>query len=102
MARKEAIRNQREDWGMNTPNFFDHHSVICGICLVFFPRTTLLIGSFASGGLLWWLGWLFTPYFLIAIMSIPFWDSNPALCVFAWILAFVGTATEYDHEGEYV
>jgi hypothetical protein len=75
-------------------DFFDNHGVITLLGLAIFPRITLLIASFASGGLLWWIGWLIAPHFLVAILSIPYWDSNPILVVVAWIMAFSGTGLE--------
>lgn len=75
-------------------NFFEHHSVITLICLALFPRLTLLIASFSTGGVLWWLGWIFSPHFLVAILSLHYWDTNPVLVVVAWLVGFGGTITE--------
>lgn len=75
-------------------NFFDQHDVVTLICLATFPRLTLLIASFATGGVLWWLGWIFAPHLLVAILSLPYWDTNPVLVIVAWIVAFSGTGTE--------
>lgn len=75
-------------------NFFDQHSVFVLVCLAVFPRLTLLIASFASGGLLWWLGWIFAPHFLVAFLSLPYWKTNPVLVIAAWVLALGGTSTE--------
>ncbi len=75
-------------------NFFQHHGVLVLICLAIFPRLTLLFASFASGGVLWWLGWIFTPHILVAFLSLPYWHSNPVLVVFAWIFALCGTGAE--------
>lgn len=75
-------------------DFFQHHNVITLIGLAIFPRITLLIASFATGGLLWWLGWIFAPHLLVAFLSIPYWHSNPGLVVFAWLFALAGTTGE--------
>lgn len=75
-------------------NFFEHHGIFVLICLAVFPRLTLLLASFATGGLLWWLGWIFAPHFLIAILSLPYWNTNPVLVVIAWLMAFGGTGCE--------
>lgn len=75
-------------------NFFEQHGVFCLICLAIFPRLTLLIGSFASGGILWWLGWIFAPHLLVAILAIPYWHSNPVLVIIAWLVALGGTSEE--------
>ena len=62
--------------------------------LAFFPRLTLLFigGPF---GVLHWLGWLFAPHLLVAILATTmYWHTNPYLCVIAWFLAFAGTSGE--------
>lgn len=76
-------------------DFWNEYGVWTLIFLALFPRLTLLFGAFATGGFLWWLGWLFAPHFLVAILSIPYWDSNPVLCVIAWLMAFGGSGGEY-------
>lgn len=75
-------------------DFFDNHGIFVLLGLAVFPRITLLVASFATGGILWWIGWLFAPHFLVAILSIEYWDSNPILVVIAWILALGGTGAE--------
>lgn len=75
-------------------NFFEHHGIICLICLAMFPRLTLLLGSFVTGGILWWLGWIFTPHLLVAILSLHYWNTNPVLVIIAWMIAFGGTSAE--------
>lgn len=75
-------------------DFFEHHGVITLIFLAIFPRLTLLIASFATGGLLWWLGWIFAPHLLVAFLSIPYWETNPVLVIFAWLIALGGTSAE--------
>ena len=76
-------------------DFFEQHGWITLILLAIFPRLTLLFGSFLTGGLLWWLGWIFTPHLLVAILAIPYWDNNPFLVIIAWLIAFSGTSAEY-------
>ncbi len=75
-------------------DYFNEHGVIALICLAVFPRLTLLFASFAFGGWLWWLGWVFTPHLLVAFLSLAYWDQNPVLVVFAWIIAIGGTGGE--------
>ena len=62
--------------------------------LAIFPRLSLLFSSIASGGVLWCLGWFFTPHLLIAVLAVPYFDENPILCVIAWMIAFAGTLSE--------
>lgn len=73
-------------------DFFTQHEVFVLICLAIFPRLTLLFASFATGGLLWWLGWIFAPHILVAVLSLPYWDSNPVLVIIAWLIALGGSS----------
>jgi hypothetical protein len=41
-------------------NFWDFHGIFFLVFIALFPRLTLLFSSVASGGLFWWLGWLFS------------------------------------------
>jgi len=75
-------------------DFFEKHTLVTAIFLALFPRLTLLIASFATGGALWWLGWVFCPHILVAVLAIPFFDRNPVLVILAWIVALAGTRTE--------
>ena len=75
-------------------DFFTNHGVATLIFLAIFPRLTLLIASFATGGLLWWLGWIFAPHLLVAFLAIPYLDSNPVLVIVAWLIALGGTNGE--------
>ena len=70
-------------------DFFNDNGILTLICLAIFPRLTLFFASFVSGGMLWWLGWVFAPHLLVAILAIPYWDSNPALVIFAWLIALI-------------
>ena len=76
------------------PNVFNDHGFWFLIGLALFPRITLLVSSVLSGGLLWWLGFIFAPHLLVAILAIPFWDSNPVLVIIAWVMALSGTSAE--------
>jgi hypothetical protein len=78
----------------DTYNFFAAHSWVTLIFLACFPRLTLLIASFATGGLLWWLGWIFCPHILVAVLATPHFSSHPVLVIFAWIIAIKGTFAE--------
>ena len=75
-------------------DFFERHSEITLLGLAFFPRLWLLFGGFATGGILWWLGLIFTPHLLVAILSLPYWETNPMLVIVAWVLALLGTGGE--------
>ena len=75
-------------------DFFDKYGVLVLICLAVFPRITLIAASFATGGFFWWVGWLVAPHLLVAILSLPYWDTNPVLVVMAWFMAICGTGAE--------
>ena len=75
-------------------NFWQVHGILFLLCITFFPRITLL---FTGGpfGILAWLGWVFVPHFLVAILATTFyWHTNPILCVISWFVAFGGTGGE--------
>jgi hypothetical protein len=81
---------------MDIIDFFEAHGWFFLAGVTFFPRITLLLSSVVSGGLLWWLGWIFTPHLLVAFLSLPYWDTNPFMVCVAWIIALTGTKYESD------
>lgn len=75
-------------------NFWDVHGILFVICLAFFPRLTMLFAT-VWGGFFWWLGWLFAPRLLVAILATThFWHTNPVLVVITWIWALAGEGGE--------
>jgi hypothetical protein len=87
--RKKSITNI-----LNPMNFFDHHGIIVLLGLALFPRITLLVASFATGGFFWWVGYIFTPHILVAILSLKYWHTNPVLVIVACLWSLVGTGGE--------
>lgn len=76
-------------------NFWQHHGILFLIFITFFPRLTMIFAVTAPFGILGWLGWLFVPHILAAILAtVYYWHTNPILCVIAWIVALAGTGTE--------
>ena len=77
-------------------DFWQAHGWLFLICVAFFPRITMVVlGTVSSFGLLGWLGWIFAPHLVVAILATTFyWHTNPVLCVIAWIVALGGTRTE--------
>jgi hypothetical protein len=75
--------------------FWHVHGIFFVLFMFFFPRLTLLFSSVASGGILWWLGWLFTPRLLVAILATTsYWQTNPILVVLTWMWAVGGEPFE--------
>jgi hypothetical protein len=76
-------------------SFWDVHGIWFIIAMFFFPRLTLLFSSVATGGFLWWLGWLLTPRLLVAVLATSsYWDTNRILVVLTWIWALGGESAE--------
>lgn len=76
-------------------DFWEVHGWLFILAICFFPRITLLLSSVASGGLLWWAGWLFAPRLLVAILATSaYWSTNPVLCVITWLWALGGESAE--------
>lgn len=66
------------------------------IAIAFFPRITMLVvGTVSSFGFLGWLGFIFAPHLTVAILATTYyWQTNPVLCVIAWLVALGGTNGE--------
>ncbi|EQC48257.1 hypothetical protein M899_3250 [Bacteriovorax sp. BSW11_IV] len=81
------------DYG--TVSYWDNRGVFFLIFITIFPRLTLFFSNVVSGGLLWWLGFIFAPRLLVAILAtIAYWETNPVLVMFSWIVALSGESTE--------
>lgn len=76
-------------------SFWHHHGLWFILFMFFFPRLTLLFSSVPFGGLLWWLGWIFAPRLLVAILATTsYWQTDTLLCVLAWFWALALESTE--------
>lgn len=76
-------------------NFWQVHGILFLIFITFFPRLTMLFAVGVPFGILAWLGWLFVPHILVAILATTYyWHTNPILCIISWIVALGGTGTE--------
>ena len=76
-------------------NFWNNHGLLFLLFIALFPRLTLLFSSVSTGGVLWWLGWLFAPRLLVAVLAtINYWHQNPFLVVLAWLVTIGGETTE--------
>lgn len=80
-------------WG--NINFFEVHGFVFLIFMAIFPRLTLLFSSVTTGGILWWVGWLVAPRFLVAILAtFAYLQTNPFLVALAWVFVFAGEGGE--------
>lgn len=78
-----------------TVNYFDKRGVFFLFFVTLFPRLTLLFSSVPFGGIAWWLGWIFCPRFLVAILAtVNYFQTNPILVVMSWLVAFGGEGLE--------
>ena len=79
-------------------DFWQVHGWWFLIFITLFPRLTMLFAVMVPFGWLAWLGWVFTPSLLVAILATTYyWDTNPVLCVVAWFIAlgkFGGTSAK--------
>lgn len=76
-------------------SFWDNHGIIFVVAMFFFPRLTLLFSSVAFGGILWWLGFIFAPRLLVAILATTaYWHTNTILVVLTWFWALSGEGVE--------
>lgn len=75
--------------------YWSHHGILFLFFITVFPRLTLLLATASSGGLLWWLGWFFSPHLLVAVLAtLNYWNENPFLVVLAWLVALGGETSE--------
>lgn len=80
---------------LGSENYWNHHGLFFLIMVSFFPRLTLLFSSVPTGGLVWWLGWIFAPRFLVALLAtVTYWNQNPILVVISWLVAMGGESSE--------
>lgn len=83
------------DWDLGTGNYWNHHGVLLLVFLSFFPRLALLFSSIPFGGLFWWLGFIFAPHYLVAVLAtLNYWHQNPILVSISWLVALGGESTE--------
>jgi hypothetical protein len=80
---------------LSNKNYWDHHGVLFLIFIAAFPRLTLLFSSVASGGILWWLAWIFAPRLLVAILAtLSYGQQNWVLVALSWVIAIGGEGSE--------
>lgn len=70
-------------------DFWQVHGIWFLVFIAMFPRLTMLFAVTVPFGWLAWLGRVFTPSLLVAILATTYyWNTNPVLCVIAWMVAF--------------
>jgi hypothetical protein len=83
------------DIRLGNTNFWDEHGIFFLIFITLFPRLTLLFSTVPFGGFFWWLGFIFTPRILVAILAtIAYWQQNPILVLISWLVALGGESGE--------
>lgn len=76
-------------------DFWQVHGIFFLIFITLFPRLTMLFAVPGPFGCLTWIGWVFLPRLVVAILATTYyWHTNPVLCVIAWLVAFGGTGGE--------
>jgi len=75
-------------------DFWQVHGIWFIIFMFIFPRLTLLFAT-VWGGPLWWIGLIFAPRLMVAILAtFAYWHTNTILVVLTWIWALGGESTE--------
>lgn len=83
------------DVRFGSSNFWEFHGILFLGFIAFFPRLTLLLSGVATGGVLWWLSWIFAPRLLVAVLAtVEYWNHNPFLVLAAWLVALSGEPSE--------
>jgi hypothetical protein len=78
-----------------TVNFFAKHNIFFLLFVTLFPRLTLLFSSVATGGVVWWLGFIFCPRVLVAsLATVSYFHTNPFLVTLSWLVAIGGEVLE--------
>jgi hypothetical protein len=78
-----------------TDNFWNNHGIFFLFFITLFPRLTLLFSSVAFGGLFWWIGFIFAPRILVAVLAtLSYWRENPILVFMSWVVALSGESGE--------
>ncbi len=76
-------------------DFFTHHSLLQLLGWAMFPRIMFWFFSAITGGFFFWVGVLFVPHIMVAFWATTYyWDTNPVICVIAWIIALTGESAE--------
>jgi len=76
-------------------DFFQHHTVLILVGWLLFPRIMFWFISAITGGFLFWVGVFCCPYLMAAWWAtIYYWQTNPDICIGAWIMVLLGSYME--------
>lgn len=76
-------------------SFWDNHGILFLFFITIFPRLTLLFSNIAFGGFFWWMGFIFAPRILVAVLAtMSYLQTNPILVAISWVVALSGESTE--------
>ena len=92
------------DVKFGTIDYWHIHGFWFLVFIAFFPRLTLFFSSVPFGGLFWWLGFIFAPRLLVAVLAtVAYWNTNKFLVIASWLIAIGGESSEkyYIHRGTF-
>lgn len=76
-------------------DFWDNHTWLFVIAMLFFPRLTMLFATSYGGGFLYWVGWALAPRLTVAIIATMLYSQhNIVMVVLAWLIAIGGDSYE--------
>ena len=76
-------------------DFFKNHGIIQLLGWLFFPRIMFWFFSVITGGFWFWIGVFFVPRVMLAFWATTYyWDTNPVLCLLAWLGCITIEGTE--------
>ena len=76
-------------------SFFENHGIFYLLGWAFFPRIMFWFVSAITGGFWFWIGVLLFPRIMVAYWATYYYfDTNPILCIIAWVIALFGESKE--------
>ena len=78
-------------------DFWNDHSIFFFLALIFIPRLSMVyFGMIAQSSVGAIAGWIFVPRITMAIVfSGMYYDNNPTLIVFFWIIAVISDIVDF-------
>lgn len=76
-------------------DYFANHGWLMLFMWACFPRISFWFLGAMTGGIGFWLGVFFVPHVMVAYWATHYyWDTNPVLCIIAWMCALGGSSSE--------